>query len=151
MPVTRFGLAAVLLALATIPVGASMGREGHGARECDDADVHYNLGIALHEKGKLEEAADAYREAIRIRPNFHQAHLNLGTVLQDQGKPAEAVAAYREAIRLVPEFALAYSNMGGALSRQGSTPRPSPLAGRPSGSTPNLPRRTTTWRTSSWP
>src|SRR5262249_12085797 len=49
-----------------------------------------NLGIALHKKGSLAEAAAEFREAIRLKPDFALAHDGLGTALRKQGKVAEA-------------------------------------------------------------
>ena len=69
--------------------------------------------------GKLDEAADAYREAIRLKPDLAVAHNNLGSVLKAQGKLDESIAAYREAIRIKPDLAFAYNNLGASLQDQG--------------------------------
>jgi tetratricopeptide (TPR) repeat protein len=79
---------------------------------------HHNLGMALHEQGKLSEAVVAYREALHIQPDFPMAHLELGVILAEQGKLVEAVAAFQEAIRRQPDFPLAYYNLGIALVHQ---------------------------------
>ena len=81
--------------------------------------AHYNLGIALHDQGKLDEAIAEYREAIRLKPDYAEAHYNLGIALSDQGKLDEAIAEYREAIRLKPDSADAHNNLGIALQDQG--------------------------------
>ena len=83
------------------------------------AEAYSNLGNALKDQGKLDEEVAAYREAIRIKPNFVEAHFNLGIALKDQDKLDEAVAAYRQAIRIKPDFADAHSNLGMALKDQG--------------------------------
>src|SRR5271156_2834950 len=101
MRVTRSSLATALLALvAALGAAASVAEEETAlAIEADDATTHYNLGVALQEQGKLAEAIIAYREAIRLVPNFAVAHNGLGNALIDQGKVAEAITAYREALR----------------------------------------------------
>ena len=43
--------------------------------------AHYNLGIALDEKGLIDEAIAEYREALRINPGYAEAHYNLGVAL----------------------------------------------------------------------
>jgi tetratricopeptide (TPR) repeat protein len=43
----------------------------------------------------VAEAIAAYRQAIRIRPDYAEAHCNLGNVLQRQGRYREALDAYR--------------------------------------------------------
>jgi cytochrome c-type biogenesis protein CcmH/NrfG len=50
----------------------------------------------------LEEAASAYREAIRLQPKNADAHRNLGVAYLSQGKLSESVDAMRESVRLAP-------------------------------------------------
>ena len=73
----------------------------------------------LKAQGKLDEVVDAYRQAIRLKPDYAEAYSNLGYALWDQGKLGEAVAACRQAISLKPDLAEAYCNLGGALKDQG--------------------------------
>ena len=35
----------------------------------DDAETHYNLGIALQKQERLEQALTAYQEAIKMQPD----------------------------------------------------------------------------------
>ena len=42
------------------------------------------------DQGKLDEAIAAYREAIRLKPDYAEAHYNLGIALRGQGKLDEA-------------------------------------------------------------
>ena len=66
-------------------------RDGHPAqarvRRCANALVPCFDGV-----GKHDEAIAAYREAIRLKPDFADAHFNLGIALADRGKHAEIVA-----------------------------------------------------------
>ena len=78
-----------------------------------------NLGNALKDQGKLDEAIAAYRQAIGIKPDYAEAHSNLGNALKEQGKLDEAIAAYRQAIGIKPDYAEAHSNLGNALKNQG--------------------------------
>ncbi|MBI3898538.1 MAG: tetratricopeptide repeat protein [Gammaproteobacteria bacterium] len=41
------------------------------------AEVYNNLGSALQERGRLEEAVASYRKAIALKPDFAEAHSNL--------------------------------------------------------------------------
>jgi tetratricopeptide (TPR) repeat protein len=67
----------------------------------------------------MDEAIAAYREAIRLNPEFDIAWRNLGAALAGKGFLDEAVAACREAIRINPNCAGAHFNLGGALWKQG--------------------------------
>ena len=55
----------------------------------------YNLGKALKFQGKLEEAVIAYREAIRLKPDFAEAYCDLGGVLRVQESYTESLAMVR--------------------------------------------------------
>jgi tetratricopeptide (TPR) repeat protein len=83
------------------------------------AIAHNNLGKALHEQGKLDDAIATYREAIRLKPDYAEAHGNLGTALSEQGKQDTAIAALREAIRLKPDYAFGHFSLGNALHQKG--------------------------------
>ncbi len=65
-----------------------------------EAINHYENGNALYEKGRMDDAVAAYREAVQLKPDHSEAHNNLGAALQALGQMEEANAAYREAIRL---------------------------------------------------
>jgi len=73
----------------------------------------------LYKKGLLDEAIQAYREALRINPKDATTHYNVGVALYKKGLLDEAVQAYREALRINPEYAVAYLNLGLALKDEG--------------------------------
>jgi len=56
------------------------------------------------------QALDAYRRAIRIKPDHCDAHVNLGRLLHEQGKLRHAEAAYLEGLdRCGPDATLLYN------------------------------------------
>ncbi|MGO9136708.1 MAG: tetratricopeptide repeat protein [Syntrophales bacterium] len=77
--------------------------------------AHNNLGVALNDAGKKEEATAHYREAIRIKPSYENAYFNLGNNLSAQGRTDEAVLCYQEALRLRPNYAKAHNNLARLL------------------------------------
>ncbi len=87
---------------------------------CTSGNVlaHVNLGVALRDQGRVPEAIDQYREALKIQPNYVVAHNNLGTALCDQGHVEDAIAELDEAIRLKPDYAEAYNSLGVAFAKQ---------------------------------
>ena len=85
----------------------------------DYADAYYNMGNALKEQGKLEEAIEAYNKALAIKPDYADAYNNMGIALKEQGKLEEAIEAYNKALAIKPDYAEAYNNMGNALKDQG--------------------------------
>ena len=81
----------------------------------------FEIAVAHHRAGRLDAAAVAYREAIRLQPGYGKAHNNLGTVLKEQGQLEAAMACYRTALASAPEMAEPYYNLGIALAAQGRT------------------------------
>ena len=86
----------------------------------DYAEAHNNLGLALAEGGRTDEAITHYRKAMEIKPGYAQAHHNLGVALAGRGQTEEAIAQYRQALAIQPDYADAYSDLGLAL--HGSRP-----------------------------
>jgi tetratricopeptide (TPR) repeat protein len=56
------------------------------------AYAHNNLGNALRDNGRLDEAIIAYREALRLNKDYPEAHCGLGITLARQGRFADARA-----------------------------------------------------------
>ena len=81
--------------------------------------IHYNLGLALDERGRSEDAIAHFREALRISPDHAEARNNLGVALEKLGRTDEAITHYREALRLRPNYALAQNNIGVSLKNLG--------------------------------
>jgi len=89
------------------------------AKRPRNAHAHYNLGIALAEQGKWEEAIGHFVEALRLNPDYTEAHNNLGLALDHEGRREEAVAHYREALRLNPSLAEPHNNLASVLAEEG--------------------------------
>ncbi|MCS6858908.1 MAG: tetratricopeptide repeat protein [Abditibacteriales bacterium] len=79
----------------------------------DDALVLYYYGEALQRRGKVSDAADAFRRAAAADPQMARARIGLGTTLMRLGRVAEAEAELERARHLSPQNAEVYS----ALSR----------------------------------
>ena len=78
--------------------------------------AHNDLGVVLASQGKLDEAADHYRQAVLLDPNFGAAHMNFGDALQRQGQLAQAEYMFRRAVELEPNNAAAHHGLGEILS-----------------------------------
>ena len=78
-----------------------------------------NLGTALIDKGKYDEALSYFAEALRIYPQKTDARNNLANVLFLQGKPDEAVLHYNEILEFNPQKTDARNNLANVLSAQG--------------------------------
>ena len=78
-----------------------------------------NLGTALQEARRYDEAVTHHQRAIALMPGYAPAHNNLGASLRAAGRLDEAVVAYRKALALKPDFASASYNLANALLEQG--------------------------------
>ena len=91
-------------------------------RAPDSLADQYYLAVAQAGAGLHDEAAETFREVLRIDPAYAGAHLRLGESLLRAERPAEAAAAFRSA--LLPESgvvpALAYYGLGRALTALGN-------------------------------
>ena len=77
-----------------------------------DARGHFNLGTTLYDQGKHEDAILAFREAVRLDPNFADAWNNLGETLRDRGDMDEAIRCYKQALTVQPDHGRALYNLG---------------------------------------
>lgn len=81
--------------------------------------AHNSLGTALYRKGRIEDAALQYREAVRIRPYSAKGHYNYGNALSTLKDYQGAVGQYREALRIDPHHLRASTNLGNVLMQLG--------------------------------
>lgn len=76
---------------------------GQWVRASDSPHRHvasFNHGTVLEALGRLAEAEQAYRQALRHRPDFAQALINLGHLCERQDRAADALAEWQSAIDL---------------------------------------------------
>ena len=93
---------------------------GHAIRVTSrNAIAHMHVGVALAEKGRIDEAIEHYLEALEIVPNYDWAHQALGCALLQRREWEGGIHHLREAVRLNPKSAVALSNLGGALAAKG--------------------------------
>ncbi|MCL6545348.1 MAG: tetratricopeptide repeat protein, partial [Bryobacteraceae bacterium] len=78
--------------------------------------VRLNLGSERFKQGRVEEAAEEFEQAVRLKPDSAEALENLGNALAAlPGRLPEAVATLRKAIEYNPRSAEIHNNLGLAL------------------------------------
>ncbi len=81
-----------------------------------DNDAVYNIiGVTLLREARYVEAADAFRVALKRRPDSADANRNLGTALAATGHASEAIAYLRRAVQLAPDNGGAQYELGNLL------------------------------------
>lgn len=83
------------------------------------ADQRYRVGNLRMIQGRIPEAIEEYRAALRVEPAFAEARGNLAVAFYRSGRLDEAIAADREALRYAPDSALTHYNLGSALLKAG--------------------------------
>ena len=89
------------------------------ARNPDCWMAHNNLAILLVKEERISEAAEHFREALRLKPNDAENENNLGTALSRLHRPAEAIPEYEAALRLKPDYPEVRFDLGLALLNTG--------------------------------
>ena len=81
---------------------------------------HNNLGLALANNGKTEDAVIHYRKALSLKPENPQALNNLAGALMERGETEKAISLYGRALSVKPDYERAHSNLGVALAKVGN-------------------------------
>lgn len=87
--------------------------------EPDDPIAHVDLGVALVEQKRYDEAMYHYRTAIALNPQNDNAHYNLGVLLAYNNRYEDAIGNYMQALRINPAKKGARANIGAALFHLG--------------------------------
>jgi tetratricopeptide (TPR) repeat protein len=74
-----------------------------------------NLGTALHEAGRHDDAAARFRRALEIQPDYVPAFNNLGVALRASGRTDDAIRAYRDGLSLRDDYPDLHYNLANAL------------------------------------
>lgn len=88
----------------------------------NNAVAENNLGIALVDQERFDEAIEHHRCAVEFKPGWADAHYSLGVALLRDGQPYEAVPEFEKALALDGNHAQAHSNVGAALIQLGDVP-----------------------------
>ncbi len=82
------------------------------------ARARNNLGVALSEHERYEEAIPHYLEAIRLDRFYSDPWSNMAVAYSVRGNDDKAIAALQEATRLFPDYPEAYNNLGSLLMKK---------------------------------
>ena len=80
-----------------------------------------NLGVAIQDQRRYDEAIAHYRRAVALRPAYPPAYNNMATALRAAGRLDDAVAMYKRALELQTDFPDAEYNLANALVEKGRT------------------------------
>ena len=84
------------------------------------ARVHNNLGVALSEAGRIDEALAAYQKAIALDTHYADPLSNLAVAYSLKGNLDKAIESLKGAINICPNYPEAYNNLGTLLLQKKS-------------------------------
>jgi tetratricopeptide (TPR) repeat protein len=77
-----------------------------------DPGIQCELGLALSESQREEEAVDHYHRAIEVHPGYSDAYVNLAAGLDRLERPEEALSWAVRAAKLMPGNPIVHFNLG---------------------------------------
>jgi tetratricopeptide (TPR) repeat protein len=89
-------------------------------RVSPDAEIaRNNLGMALYNRGRLDEAEREYKAALRLSPYAVPPLANLGVLYERRGDNAKARSTFEQVLRLSPTHAISADHLARILRAQG--------------------------------
>ena len=82
-------------------------------------DAHINLGVALYQMGRADEARAEFLSAVQLDPLNGISRYNLGCVLEEQGEIDQAIDHLERAVRALPAHADVHFNLALAYEKRG--------------------------------
>ena len=83
------------------------------------AEEHYNRGMELFAEGDLEQASEAYRQALLEQPNHEDALHALAMTYAHQDRLDEAIETAKRLIDVAPDNELAYTSLSMFYQQKG--------------------------------
>jgi len=80
----------------------------------DFYEAYNNLGLAVSDQGRREEAVAAFKKAVELSPEAPEAYNNLGCLYKGKKDYQQAVEYFNQAIAKQSDYSLAYLNLGTA-------------------------------------
>ncbi|NBZ86243.1 acetylglucosamine transferase [Rhodobacteraceae bacterium CYK-10] len=90
----------------------------HGV-EASSCAAWFNLGVLRMKRGDAGGASEAYRTALRLKPDMVEAAINLGTALEASGQVDAALGAWRSALPPPAMRQVLHNQMGRVMEVQG--------------------------------
>jgi tetratricopeptide (TPR) repeat protein len=84
-----------------------------------NATTYFAHAHLLERQGNFEQAAEQYRQALALTPNFVSARNRLGITLNKLGQHTQASAEYKLAVQSSPGDAYLHNNLGFSLYLEG--------------------------------
>jgi len=81
----------------------------------------FTYGVALFQRGYLDQAAASFQQVIAAKPNEPEAYYNLGTLYLHKNAFTEARQYLERTVKLRPNYPEAWNNLGMIAAQQGQS------------------------------
>ena len=81
-------------------------------QDAQDAGAYHDQGKEHLSAGRYKEAVEAFKQAVRLKPDDAEAHSDLGVAYQGMKRFDEAADSFKKAIRLKPDWAVPHIRLG---------------------------------------
>src|SRR2546421_5987521 len=85
-------------------------------QQLKEALAHNEQGVAYMKTAHYREAVEAFRQAVRVKPDFAVGYNNLGVTYNVLGQYPEAIEALKQALRIAPDYVEAHYDLGVAYA-----------------------------------
>jgi tetratricopeptide (TPR) repeat protein len=82
-------------------------------------EARNNLGVWYNSRGRSAEAAEEFKQALRVKPDNAEVRCNLGTAYNSMKQYDDAIEQFRQALQIKPDSAEALNNLGKAYKDKG--------------------------------
>ncbi|MGA8274644.1 MAG: tetratricopeptide repeat protein, partial [Candidatus Sulfotelmatobacter sp.] len=81
----------------------------------------FTYGVALFQRGYLEQAAASFKQVIAAKPQAPEAYYNLGTLYLRSNNLLDSRGYLEQAVKLKPNYPEAWNNLGMIAAEEGQT------------------------------
>ena len=82
-----------------------------------NAKDFFELGVSLSKKNKFEDAINAFKQALNLKPDYFEAYFNIGVNLYHTGKYYHAIEVFNKIISIDSNFIPAYDFLAVSISK----------------------------------
>ncbi len=79
----------------------------------------FTYGVALFQRGYLDQAAESFKQVIAAKPEAPEAYYNLGTLYLRRNNLPDATRYLEQAVKLRPNYPEAWNNLGMIAAEEG--------------------------------
>lgn len=77
-----------------------------------DYIYHYNRGVGYKRDGKIDQAAESFKKAIKLQPDYTDSYIHLSRIYESQYGKAKSIELLQKGLKAAPESLSLYDELG---------------------------------------